>query len=482
LVGSHDEYRGQAWDLTVPTVELPAGSHYAMFEAIPPRFNGMTTSTLQRSRAFVQYAGVAVTVLTWDHTRDYTEVSRQLRANGTLIDGVSIANLWEEARRWDDACLARATFDSAAPTSFEPIGARGEPDGPLRRILRRSDGSIERIDSLREDGSTLLSSLRSGDAERLVLCDRKGEPLGCWLAMDSMLQHWLDQIPRDPVAWVIFDSKVSAAMVADYQRPDVVKIHVVRGSHLVRGEGPMRDLVTSRRTVMENLDAWDSVTFLTASQRADVEARFGHRSNLHVIPNSRNAPARRPRWRRPPGRGVMLATLGGRKRVSHAVRAMAAVRRRSPKRKLRLDVWGSGPMESELRDLIAAKRAPVRLRGYSRTAARTFSSASFSVLTSRSEGLPGVVIESMGRGCIPISYDMPYGPSDIITHGVDGFLVPNGRSRALADQIAWVVTAKHSELAPIRKAARARALQFNDEPVVRLWSTLMAEISDRRGF
>jgi poly(glycerol-phosphate) alpha-glucosyltransferase len=453
-----------------------------MFEAIPPRFNGMTTSTLQRSRAFTQYAGVDVTVLTWDHTRDYTEVARQLRADGTLTGRMSIANLWEEARRWDDACLASAIFDLPAPASFEPISGRGVPDGPFRRILRGTDGSVLQIDSLREDGSTLLSSLCPGPAERLVLCDRNGGALGSWLAMDSMLKHWLDQLPREPVAWVIFDSKVSAAMVADYQRPDVVKIHVVRGSHLVRGEGPLRDLVTSRRSVMENLDAWDSVTFLTASQRADVEARFGHRPNLHVIPNSRDAPTRRPRWRRPAGRGVMLATLGGRKRVSHAVRAMATVRRRLPRRRLRLDVWGAGPMESELRELIAAKRAPVRLRGYSRTVVRAFSSSSFSVLTSRSEGLPGVVIESMGRGCIPISYDMPYGPSDIITHGVDGFLVPNGRSRALADQIERLVSAKRSELVPIRKAARARALQFNDEPVVRMWSTLMAEISDRRGF
>ena len=62
-----------------------------------------------------------------------------------------------------------------------------------------------------------------------------------------------------------------------------------------------------------------------------------------------------------------------------------------------------------------------------------FSKASFSLLTSSAEGLPGVLIESMGRGCIPISYDLPYGPSDIITHGVD-------EAVTLADRIAAGVT------------------------------------------
>ena len=470
--------------MNVRRLELPAGTHYAMLDAIPARFNGMTASTLQRSRAFVQWAGVEVSILTWEDRSDYDEVRRRLRANGLLVDGMHVVNMWDEARKWQDAYLRAAAFDRPIPERFEPLGGRGESAGPFRRILRDDDSLPRQVDCNRDDGTLLASYLyaESGVEEALVLCDRTGEPLGAWSSTPGLQKHWLDSLPRDPVAWMIFDSKVSAAMLADYQRPDVVKIHVVRGSHLKRGQGPMRELVTSRRSVMENLGAWDSVTFLTESQRADVEARFGPRPNLHVIPNSRNAPPRSRRSVRRPGRGVMIASLDARKRVSHAVRAMARVQRRMPRRRPRLDVWGAGPMEAELQALIKARNAPVRLRGFSPDAREQFSKASFSLLTSRSEGLPGVLIESMGRGCIPISYDMPYGPSDIITHGVDGFLVPDGDSVALADQITSIVRAKRSDLVPMRKAARARALQFNDEHVVGLWSGLMAEIAGRRGF
>ena len=48
------------------------------------------------------------------------------------------------------------------------------------------------------------------------------------------------------------------------------------------------------------------------------------------------------------------------------------------------------------------------------------------LLTSRMEGLPLVLLEAMSVGCIPIAYDMPYGPADIIVDGVNGYLVEAG--------------------------------------------------------
>jgi len=173
----------------------------------------------------------------------------------------------------------------------------------------------------------------------------------------------------------------------------------------------------------------------------------------------------------------MLATLDARKQVDHAISAIAAVKRRLPLRRIRLDVWGRGKLESKLRKQIKNLRAPVRLHGHSPNAAEEFSNASFSLLTSRSEAFGNVLIESMGRGCIPISYDMPYGPSDIITHGVDGFLVPVGDKEALTEQIFQVVTAREADLAAIRTAGYQRALEFSDERAVERWSAAMADIA-----
>jgi poly(glycerol-phosphate) alpha-glucosyltransferase len=318
---------------------------------------------------------------------------------------------------------------------------------------------------------------------RVTLCDHSSRPIGTWSSIDPFRALWLDRLPRDPVAWMIVDSKTAADGLFHYNRADVAKMHVVRGSHVrVGDDGATGPLAGSRQKVMRNLHAWDAVMFLTRRQLEDVESQFGPQENLRVIPNSRNMPVELSESKRKAGHGAMLASLDGRKQVDHAISAIAAVKRRLPFRRIRLDVWGRGKLESKLRKQIKQLRAPVRLHGHSPTAAEEFSHASFSLLTSRSEAFGNVLIESMGRGCIPISYDMPYGPSDIITHGVDGFLVPAGDKAALAEQIYQVVTANDDDLSDIRRAGHQRALEFSDERAVERWSAAMAEIAARRNF
>ena len=468
---------------------LPAGTHYALMVNIPENYGGMTASMLQRSRAFVRDAGVEVTILTYDHDTDYDASRSRLRERGALIDGMHVLNMWEQLRTWNDDVLhgMQAALAFGVPDDFRPLGDRGTAVTKLKRELVGADGLPVQIDYFRPDGSLLLSDQRRGPESanrRVVLCDTAGQPLGAGSEMYPLYAFWLDRLPRNPVAWMIIDSKTSANMMIQYQRPDVALLHVVRGSHLKSGPGGPgeRELVGSRQPVIENLEAWDAVVFLTERQREDIEARFGPRENISVIPNSRIMPTALTHLRRKRGYGVMLASLDGRKRIGHAVRAMVEAKRLLPRRRLMLDVWGQGPFEASLNTLIAKLRAPVRLNGHSPQAADAFGTASYSLLTSRAEAFANVLIESMGRGCIPISYDVPYGPSDILTHGVDGFLVPDGDIEALAEQIAHVATLPQRELKAIRKAAHNRALDFNDEQAVQRWSALMGSIAQRRGF
>jgi poly(glycerol-phosphate) alpha-glucosyltransferase len=470
----------------VSSIVLPAGSHYASMWGIPDQYAGMTASMLQRSRAFVKFAGVEVTILTYEHRDNYDEVRDRLRGSGAMVDGMRLANMWEDLRSWKDDRLKAAvnTFQGEVPDGWEPLGKRGVATGPLIKELRRETGRHTQIDYFRADGTMLASDQRHGmdfKERSVILCDTSGQPLGSWRWVSRLYWLWLDSLPRDPVAWIIADSKTSANPLIQYDRPDVAKLHVVRGSHLKRVHGrPTNKLGRSRRAVMENLDAWDAVVFLTKTQRDDVASMMGPRHNLQVIPNSRNVPGELTNVKRPTGRGVMLSSLVERKRIQHAIRAMADARGRRLWWRGKLDVWGRGPLKRKLTLLIRKRNAPVKLRGYSTSAADAFTTASFSLLTSSAEAFANVLIESMGRGCIPISYDIPYGPSDIITHGVDGFLVPNGDIEALAAQIKSIVAASPAELAPMREAGHKRALDFSDEHVMQLWSDLMTSIAANR--
>jgi poly(glycerol-phosphate) alpha-glucosyltransferase len=469
--------------VAVPHIALPPGRQYAVLWGIPDDFAGMTNSVMHRSRALVREAGAEVTILTFEHRDDYDVVRARLRERGAMIDGMSLRNMWEDLRTWDDAQLKSLPPGSAkkAAAAFDPLGDRGEQEGPLIRRLRDDEGKVLQTDYFREDGTLLVSDRRTGRRKprrSVTICDTSGQPLATWRRARKLYFAWLDSLPREPVAWLICDSKTPAPHITHYRRPDVFTIHVVRGSHLRAGTGrPDGVLYPGREHVMKNLDLWDAVVFLTHEQLKDVETLLGHHDNLHVIPNNRPVPAKVPNVHRTSRRGVMLASLIERKQVGHAIRAVklaGRIRGRRPE----LDIFGDGEKEKRMRTLIRLLRAPARLRGYSPTAVDHFENASFSLLTSASEAFANVLIESMGRGCIPISYETPYGPTDIITHGVDGFLVPYNDFEAMARQIREVVAMKPKQLEPLRVAAHQRALEFTD--FTDRWAGLMHDLAAGR--
>ena len=462
----------------VTEIALPQGHHYAVMWGIPRNYAGMTNSMLHRSRAFVELTGTEVTIITYQYLEDYDPVRKRLRERGAMIDGMHIVNLWEQLRTWDDEQLKRAvpTFD-ADELVFDPLDERGSHASPLMNQLVDDDGTVLQVDYFRPDGTLLATHRRArphDETSAFTLCDTSGTPLGTWAGIWPLYYFWLDTLPRDPIAWMICDSKTSANHLVDYRRDDVVTLHVMHQSHLDTDSGATNESVvrSSRARVLERLDQWDAAIFLTRQQLGEVETLLGPGDNRHVIPHGRYVPKEPPKLKRSPYHGVMLTGLNKRKQIAHAIKAMNRVGR-VKLRRVTLDVWGEGPYEERLQAAIDKSDAPVTLRGYSDDAWKEFDKASFSLLTSSNEAFGLVLVESMGHGCIPISYDMPYGPAEIITHGVDGFLVPPDDISGLAAHIRRLAHMKQADLARIRQAAYERATEFNDEAVTEAWATVM---------
>lgn len=97
-----------------------------------------------------------------------------------------------------------------------------------------------------------------------------------------------------------------------------------------------------------------------------------------------------------------------------------------------------------------------------------YNKSSIYVLSSRFEGLPLVLLEAMSCGLPCVAFDCPHGPSDIITHGEDGILVPLGDIRKLAESIEWMITHREERLR-MSNNARQKAQQYTAEAIMPQW-------------
>jgi hypothetical protein len=101
------------------------------------------------------------------------------------------------------------------------------------------------------------------------------------------------------------------------------------------------------------------------------------------------------------------------------------------------------------------------------------------LLTSTREGFPLVLAECMSAGCLPITYDLAYGPSDIVRDGMDGFVVPPGDVKALAARIVDVATMSRRRVRRMRKKARRRAEDYSSAAVIPRWGPVLEAATAR---
>ena len=85
------------------------------------------------------------------------------------------------------------------------------------------------------------------------------------------------------------------------------------------------------------------------------------------------------------------------------------------------------------------------------------SAAWVSILTSRHEGLPCAVVESLAAG-VPVVATAVDGTVEVVRDGVNGYLVPPGEVARLADRVAALLVDRETR----SRLARAAPLGLED--------------------
>lgn len=135
---------------------------------------------------------------------------------------------------------------------------------------------------------------------------------------------------------------------------------------------------------------------------------------------------------------IQVGNLVPSKRVDVTIRAFAKLQKKWPD--LKLTVIGQGPLRGELeglsKDLGVADSVCFLGQLPNAEVFRKMSESRFFVMASKPEGFGIVYLEAMAASCITIGTE-GQGISDLIEHGVNGFLVPADDPDRIAELLDW---------------------------------------------
>jgi poly(glycerol-phosphate) alpha-glucosyltransferase len=428
---------------------------------------GHTVSTLQRAM-LLESSGLPVTLVIVDLHPDYQPFLDEFRAIGLATDKTKIRNFLEEVRTSPDILRKAAKPSLENNTSNKEVVADevelDDQGVPWRQDSRNSDGAIAYTDFFDDSGSLLfrLPFLERSDWWRapIVIDVFEGAEnkqsttrVGGLAGFGALYRAWWDVVisqtrelkPAAPIV-AIAEARQVGELFLGYQ--GVYLVHTVHSSHTLaphNWDSPM-DKIWSEW--LSDAHKYDAVVWLSEQQSLDVTERLG-KTDLQsfVIPNPPTVPPDSESILKAiasgelvkPLRAIMITRLVSVKRVDHTILAWQKVVESLPEAKL--DIYGDGPEKDQLQKLIYSLglEDKVTLHGYLENAREQARTAICHILTSSYEGQSLAIAEAMALGCPSISYEISYGPPEMISDGQSGLLVPSGDIDALAGAITSVL-------------------------------------------
>lgn len=172
---------------------------------------------------------------------------------------------------------------------------------------------------------------------------------------------------------------------------------------------------------------------------------------------------------------ICVGRLTRQKGFDYLIKAWALIANKYPGWKI--DIFGSGDLEDFLIQMIENYnlKESITINKPTSNIFEEYDRSSIYVLSSRYEGFGLVLLEAMSFGIPCISFNCPHGPSDIITNGEEGILVPVGDINKLADSIEWMITHKE-ERERMSQNSREKVKNFLAENIMPQWIELFNKV------
>ncbi|EIT83871.1 UDP-glucose:polyglycerol phosphate glucosyltransferase [Fictibacillus macauensis ZFHKF-1] len=496
---------------------------FCMLNSLELQRGGMTKAAMMQASMFAEL-GYETFLISFKFNPHHTKIVQQLKQSGKLHRDVTVRSMYDELERASERdggfrepkeiAIVQAMKENKRIVEAIPAkrSYRVFEEGVGKTYIRYADNEEdvlfidhfiegryrtkrEYYDEYGYVKRTTYMDYVTNKGRELVYQNKEGKPfLTKWINKETdeadkiywfgeqniqqvfksdldLKKHWLQSLIskyKNPV--LLCDARAADPVLVNVAYEGAVKIWRLHSHHLQK-EVP-KTVFPKVKPTLDVIDTLDAALFLTAQQKNDVEALLGKPlPNASVIGNFIESPSPIVSDK-DPNLAVIIGRFASGKRLDHAIKAFSLIVRDVPR--ARLELWGYGEEEKALKQLIKKEGLTehVTIKGFTSDPQTIYQKALFSILASKSEGFPLSILESMGNGTPVVSYDIQYGPAEMMTDET-GILVPNGDIKALAAAMKEMYSRPEKAMAFGERAAERVRTMYSREQHVEAWEQII---------
>ena len=140
-----------------------------------------------------------------------------------------------------------------------------------------------------------------------------------------------------------------------------------------------------------------------------------------------------------------------------------------------LDMYGEGEMKEYYQKITDKLHINIHIHKPESTIFKRYCECSMLLLSSIYEPFGLVLPEAMSCGLPVVAFDCPYGPAEIISNGVDGFLVKNRDVNEFATRVCQLIEDKNLRI-QMGQAAIKSSQRYRADNVMPKWKELLESL------
>ena len=167
---------------------------------------------------------------------------------------------------------------------------------------------------------------------------------------------------------------------------------------------------------------------------------------------------------------IAIGRLEHQKGYDLLIQAWALINKKYPE--WHIDIYGSGSLATELSTIIKNQKIDnIKFQGITNDVKTELLNSAFIVLSSRFEGLPMILLESISCGLPIVSFDCETGPSEIIKNDDCGFLVQNGNIELFSKKMEKLILNPMIR-EKMGRVGKEKSTKYSLEKIMSLWLAL----------